>query len=161
MHNSIIRKNVHPAALVELRFTDLLITAGRRVEANHASVCICDRLAADRALRFADEGVLMLTHADLRSEREVDHALGGDIVQHVPRGFFRSEPVFDIDMSDASAAALLIEQGAETAFFLNRAFLHQRDPLVRVNEVFVLLKEQIVCLTKMKKRRNTLCISRF
>ena len=86
----------------------------------------------------------MLADADFGGEGEVDHTLRRDIVEHVPRGFFIREAVFDVDVSDAAAAALFVEERTEAALLLNGAFLHERNPLIRVDEVFILLKEKII-----------------
>ena len=91
----------------------------------------------------------MLASADgnFGCEGEVDDAHQRDIVQHVPGLVRGGEAVFHIDVGNAASAALLVEEGAETAFLLQRAFLHQRNPLVRIDKVSVLLKQQIVSLT--------------
>ena len=49
-------------------------------------------------------------------------------------------------MGDTTAAALLIEQTAKPAFLLDGAFLHQRNPLVTVDEIFILFEEQVIRL---------------
>ena len=147
LHNPVIGEYVHPLAFVEFALADFLIAGNRCVKSHNTRIGICDRFAAYRAALLGDERMLVFAHTDLRRESEVDHTLRCHIIQHLPRRFLAWETVFDIDMCDAAAAAFLVEQTAEPAFFLDGAFLHQGQPLVTVNPVLVLLVQQVIRLS--------------
>ena len=69
------------------------------------------------------------------------------IIQNFPCLFFILERCVNLNMCNTATAALLIEDGAEAALLLNGALLHEGDPLIAVNKVFVLLKQQVIRLT--------------
>lgn len=90
--------------------------------------------------------MLVLANADLCREREVDYALRRNVVQHIPRGLLIWETVFDVDVGDAAPSTELVKQRAEAALLLNRTFFCQRDPLIGIDEIPVLLVQQVVRL---------------
>src|SRR5574344_1340543 len=89
----------------------------------------------------------MLTDRNFGSKGKIHNTLRSHIIQHIPCSIFVRETTFDINVSNTTSATFLIKQRPKFAFLLNCARLHQRNPLVRINKILILLIQQIISRT--------------
>ena len=89
----------------------------------------------------------MFANRNLSGKGKIHNTLRSHIIQHIPRSIFVRETTFDINVGNTSSATFLIKQRTELAFLLNCARLHQRNPLIGINKILILLIQQIISRT--------------
>ena len=118
-----------------------------------------DRFATHWANLGADKAVMVLAFVNPSIECEVDNARLCDLIQHVPRNVGVWDVGLQIDVGDRTAGALCVKNCAKPQLLLNGALSRQRNPLVRIDESILNLKQRVIFLAQ--NNSGTLCGNRL